>query len=65
MATGEFPRCATKSDFFARADSGENGMVPDVQVSIDGPTKNGLLKNAQLVPFKEAAESVFSRTPGA
>jgi hypothetical protein len=34
MATGEFPRCATKSDFFARADSGEND-VPDAQVSID------------------------------
>jgi hypothetical protein len=34
MTTGEFPRCATKFDFFARADSGEND-VPDAQVSID------------------------------
>ena len=65
MGTGEFPRCATKCDFFARADSGENKMVPDVQASIDGPIKNSRRKKARLVSFKESAKGVFSRTPGA
>jgi hypothetical protein len=59
MATGEFPRCATKSDFFARANSGENGMVPDVQASINGPQHgNSRPQNARLT-YRRQLPKVF------